>query len=363
LSNKPGHGILALDMKKYIIVAVSILSLFAVSCAQTGPYRTGDRTRDRYVARLIRELDENASWEERFVQVEQIRANLAHRPEVMNAFLTTYVQRYPDDPRNAYYLMAVAEYYRKVDALDFAILYYERIVRNYDDVLVKGESIHYLCLRNLVESVEVPQHRLEYYRELVARFSGKIDLGLAYYNLAKTYETLGEWDQALQAYRTFLNSPRVAVPGQPNAHQEVAELIAFHESRDKEWLYDDLSTLVSDVQTALRYKDLGWLRRLQAKVNFFAVSWEEEWQPVNPEFLANLDDYLSRQPVAADRTIDPDSNEREAYLRTYNWHWRLSEWYFYFRKVYYPLDPEKHGKWEWVGIYLGEKPFVGRQGS
>jgi len=42
-------------------------------------------------------------------------------------------------------------------------------------------------------------------------------------------------------------------------------------------------------------------------------------------------------------------------LRTWGWHQYLSTWYLYFRKIYFPADPEIHGRWEWAGIYYGEK--------
>ncbi|MDR1596788.1 MAG: tetratricopeptide repeat protein, partial [Treponema sp.] len=45
----------------------------------------------------------------------------------------------------------------------------------------------------------------------------------------------------------------------------------------------------------------------------------------------------------------------EAYLRTWGWSQYISTWYLYFRKINFPSDPEIHGRWEWAGIYYGEK--------
>ncbi|MCI6442425.1 MAG: tetratricopeptide repeat protein, partial [Spirochaetia bacterium] len=45
----------------------------------------------------------------------------------------------------------------------------------------------------------------------------------------------------------------------------------------------------------------------------------------------------------------------EAYLRTTGWSNYVNVWYLYFRKVNFPADPEIHGRWEWAGIYYGEK--------
>jgi hypothetical protein len=54
-------------------------------------------------------------------------------------------------------------------------------------------------------------------------------------------------------------------------------------------------------------------------------------------------------------TLDAGSNANEAYLRTAGWDQYISTWYLYFRKIYFPLDPEIHGRWEWAGVYYGEK--------
>jgi hypothetical protein len=55
----------------------------------------------------------------------------------------------------------------------------------------------------------------------------------------------------------------------------------------------------------------------------------------------------------ADR-LDASSNSTEAFLKTWGWS-QISTWYLYFRKIYFPSDPEIHGRWEWAGVYYGEK--------
>jgi hypothetical protein len=101
------------------------------------------------------------------------------------------------------------------------------------------------------------------------------------------------------------------------------------------------------VRTLLRYR---------AGVNFFTRSWEQDPEDPNvePEWeLGALLLYPSR--VSVSPTVDIDSDGDEAYLWSYGWGLRIKTWYLYFRKVYYPLDPEIHNTWEWAGIYLGER--------
>ena len=53
--------------------------------------------------------------------------------------------------------------------------------------------------------------------------------------------------------------------------------------------------------------------------------------------------------------LDPDSNTQDAWLRTWGWSQNVSVWYFHFRKIYFPAQADIHGRWEWAGVYYGEK--------
>ena len=53
--------------------------------------------------------------------------------------------------------------------------------------------------------------------------------------------------------------------------------------------------------------------------------------------------------------LEPYSNDSEAYLRTWGWSYRIRTWYLYFRKIEYPANPDINGRWEWAGIYFGER--------
>lgn len=43
------------------------------------------------------------------------------------------------------------------------------------------------------------------------------------------------------------------------------------------------------------------------------------------------------------------------FLRTIGWSYRVETWYLYFRRVNFKADPSIDGKWEWAGIFFGEK--------
>ena len=294
----------------------------------------------------------------------------AEEEEKLNLFLTAYVENNPDDPFNAYYLFIVAENYHDKNAYPFATHYYERILKNYPDLLIQGQSIHNVCLKFLIQMIEEPAVRVNYYKELIARFSEpdelypQLDLinkGPIYYYMAKTYEELGEWELAVQAYRNFLAYPDCEIPGEPLAHSKTADMIAFYDYRDKSWIMDSLEDLTKYVQWAVWGRNSSRLERYRAKVNFFATAWEEDISQTNKiddldEFYSDLGVLMtSRLRCAAN--LNSDSNLQEAYLETWGWSYRIPTWYFYFRKISFPADPDINGKWEWAGIYLGEKPF------
>jgi hypothetical protein len=69
----------------------------------------------------------------------------------------------------------------------------------------------------------------------------------------------------------------------------------------------------------------------------------------------NLSDFMRGNRIRYETELDAGSNANEAYLRTWGWSQYISVWYFYFRKINFPLDPEIHGRWEWAGVYYGEK--------
>jgi hypothetical protein len=68
----------------------------------------------------------------------------------------------------------------------------------------------------------------------------------------------------------------------------------------------------------------------------------------------NLAGYMNHR-IRYAQTLAPGSNSTEAYLRTQGWSQYINVWYLYFHKIYFPENPEIHGRWEWAGVYYGEK--------
>ncbi len=272
-------------------------------------------------------------------------------------FLTDWVENHPDDMYNSYWLLMTAYAYMTDRAEPVAEYYFDRILRTYRDLELKGNSIHFMCLQNLIQISKTPRSRITYFNELINRFPAKVSITELYLRLALEYEKESEWDEALKSYSMFLAQPdasTIQIAGEPNAYKKARQLVGFSSSA-KNWTFESLPALESAVKTAIKNYDWRALDKYKAKVNFFSMSWKQDEMDPNAQEEFSMKNFMRGNSVRFSETLDPDSNSNEAYLRTWGWSRYVSIWYLYFRKVNFPLDPDIHGNWEWAGIYMGEK--------
>lgn len=346
-----------------MLLPVLLFPLFGacLEIDRTNHYLTRNNENKQELEKLFTLLEESGDTpESRFVVLQQIIKVLhqENTKEEINLFLTTHVEQYPEDPFNGYYLFIVAQNYLEQEAYPFAVHYFERILRNYPDLLVHERSVHLNCLKKLISLSANPELKVGYYKELLSRYRNEINLGQTYYNLGKTYEDLGEWDLALQAYINFLKYPETQIPNAPNAQKDIQKMVALTTFSNTSWAMESLDKLIETITWAINNGRSGYLSGLMSKTDFFATAWEQKENTSEEPMQFNIALFLTPR-IRCSREIDQDSNAKEAYLRTTGWSYRISTWYLYFRKIYFPADPEIHGRWEWAGIYFGEKPFVG----
>ena len=345
---------------RYRTVTLACVLGALISCGNVGsPYLAGDRNVRNELSSLFEAVSESTSQEHRFVANQRIMALYRQAGRVIEEvlYLTSYVESFPDDQFNAYYLLLVAEYYKAEGAFPFALHYYERIVKNHLDLLLdERHSVHKICLTNLIELVTEPEIRVGYYKEILSRFADEIDRGRMAFELAETYEQLGEWELAMQFYKEYLNYPESPIPGRLNAREEVRQLVTLYHMPNKNWMFEELEDLIAGIQRAIWARNPRYLNDLRSKVGFFAKAWEDDETTATGTIFSDLGDYL-KGPIHVPGILDHDSNDREAYLMTNGWGFRIPKWYLYFRRLDFPADPAIHGQWEWAGIYLGEKPY------
>lgn len=343
-----------------IISALSavFLSIFFSSCTpKIDPKTTAiQKTQDELFILLQNpELDSIS----RYAIVNQIATNLRtlNDKQGLILFLTDWVEKHPDDMYNAYWLLMTACAYMEDGAEPIAEYYFDRILRGYQDLLVQENSIHFICLQNLIQISKTPRSRITYFNELINRFPTNVSITELYLRLALEYEKESNWDEALKSYSMFLAQPdasTIQITGVPTAFKRARQLVGFSSS-EKDWTFESLPALESAVKRAIRNYDWKSLDKYKAKVNFFSMSWKQDEMDPNAQEEFSMRNFMRGNRVRYHETLDEDSNSTEAYLRTTGWSTYVPVWYLYFRKVNFPLEPEINGNWEWAGIYMGEK--------
>ncbi|MDR1149222.1 MAG: tetratricopeptide repeat protein [Spirochaetaceae bacterium] len=269
-------------------------------------------------------------------------------------FLSGWVDKHPDDPFNTYYLFMTAYAYMEMDALPVAALYFNLIVKNYPDLVVRGESIHLICLQQLINLVNEPEQKIWCYEELLSRFPEQSDESVTWFMLARTYEQVGGWESAISAYTNFLRYYAAVVPGFPDAYAYAKQMVDFNNSA-KNWTFESLDALVDTIKQNLDNGSIWQLWQYRARVNFFARSWAQADSDDSGMTEFNMSSFGNSGKLHYANSLSPGSNSNEVYLRTWGWSQFTPIWYFYFRKIYFPLDPDIHGRWEWAGVYYGER--------
>jgi hypothetical protein len=320
-------------------------------------YITGSNENRENLLALFGLLEtEQSGSEDEFAVVREIAASYARLKDYdrLIHFLSARIINNPYDPYNSYYLLMITHAYIQQDSQPIATLYFDMIVMNYPDFIINGESIHLLCLKHLINLNRNPERQVWYYNELISRFPDKIDLGTAYFMLGQACERVGDWNGAIKAYSDYLPFTGTVISGFPNAEQYAREKVDFSKS-SKDWTFESLNALRTAVERALDAGSAWQLSRYQAKINFFNRSWGQTETDDARMIDFNFAGFMYNNNIKYASTLDASSNATEAYLRTTGWSLYLSTWYFYFRKIHFPQDPEIHGRWEWAGIYFGEK--------
>lgn len=303
--------------------------------------------------------DESLSEQSRYAVINRITNSLrsSGNSSGMILFLTDWVEKHPSDIYNSYWLLMVASHYLDSGAETVAEYYFDRILKNYPDLLVQGKSVHFICLQHLIQISKNSTNRISYFNQLVNKFPSLVSITEMYVRLAIEYEKTGEFDQALKSYSLFLKQPDAAtiqIPGIPEAYSNARKMVNFANS-SKDWTFESLQALEDAVKTAIRRYDWRALDRYRSKVNFFAMSWKASETAENALESFSMKGFMVGQRIRYSAKLDESSNRNEAYLRTTGWSPYMPVWYLYFRKVNFPVDPEIHGRWEWAGIYYGEK--------
>lgn len=347
-------------IKKLLFIISTFFLIIFSACKSNKTTKNKDSVFEENQAQLLHILEKgDLNEQQRYTIINQMATNYLNLKDYQGAvlFLTDWVEQNPNDMYNSYWLLMTAYAYLSMGAEPVAEYYFDRILQQYQDLLVKGNSIHFMCLQNLIQISKSPAHRIRYFNSLINRFPQNVNTTELYLRLAMEYEKDSQWTQALRAYTVFLEQPdatTIQIPGEPDAYKNARHLIDYNSS-DKKWTFETLEGLETAVRKAIRNYDWRSLDKYKAKVNFFSMSWKQDETDTNAQEEFSMRSFMRGNRIRCSETLDPSSTPTEAYLRTTGWSTYVPVWYLYFRKVNFPLDSDIHGNWEWAGIYMGEK--------
>ena len=344
--------------KKYISCILLLISISFLSCKNNNNLVNSSQNDSQEQLRILLE-DTSLNEKQQYSIINQIANSYLLEKDYQGLilFLTDRVEQNPEDTYNSYWLLMTAYAYLSMGAEPVAEYYFDRILQQCQDLLVKGNSVHFMCLQNLIQISKTPSHRIKYFNELISRFPDNINTTELYVRLATEYENDSQWDLALKNYTQFLQQPdasTIQIPGEPDAYKNARHLVDFNNS-SKDWTFDSLPALEQAVRKAIRNYDWRTLDKYKAKVNFFSMSWKQDEMDANAQEEFSMRSFMRGNRIRVSDTLDEASNPNEAYLRTWGWSTYIPVWYLYFRKVNFPVDPDIHGNWEWAGIYMGNK--------
>lgn len=346
-------------LKKFCLCAASMCAILFISCKKNS-VTAANNFQDEVQNQLWQLLDDpGLNEKQRFSIINQIAGNYRADKDLhgLILFLTERVGQNPGDIYNSYWLLMTADAYLSMGAEPVAEYYFDKILQQCQDILVKGQSVHFMCLQNLIQISGSPASRIKYFNELIARFPENINTTELYFHLATEYENDSQWDQALKNYMLFLRQPDAAtiqIPGEPDAYKNARHFVDFNNS-SKDWTFESLPALEAAVRKAITNYDWYSLDKYKAKVNFFSMSWKQDETDANAQEEFSMRSFMRGNRIRMSDSLDADSTPNEAYLRTWGWSTYIPVWYLYFRKVDFPMDPDIHGNWEWAGIYMGNK--------
>lgn len=306
---------------------------------------------------LIELLKKEQNQLTRFSIQENIAKNLKlkQKHKSLIVFLTSLIENEDDEYKN-YWLLMLANEYMENGMSEFAAYYFERVIRSNVDMEINGKSIQYLSLKNLINITTNPKMLADYYSILITNFYDDIDQAYSYFMLAQNYEKFGEWNLAIQTYSKFLSLSRfdLVIPGIPDNYGYARKIVDYNAST-KNWTVEKLDDLIAVIKNAIRKKDYITLEKYRSKVNFFSMAWKQELSEIYTQPDFDLKNFMHGSHIQIASELDSASTPYEAYLRTSGWNQYVRTWYLYFKKINFPADPEIHGRWEWAGIYYGEK--------
>lgn len=238
---------------------------------------------------------------------------------------------------------------------DIAIFYALKINEQNYSINYKSSNIGYYIAKRIITTDAPFKIKEKMYKLLFNKYYDKIDVPFMLYEFSNLYRKNFDIDSAVSLLTKFIRTSPHYNNEEANIDlRKIRKEINFYNS-NKRWIYQDLNKLIKNIKSAIIKRNKKRLDRYVSQIGFFGkVS-----QKINKRGWTYQEIKIDRRwpnKIIFAKSLEEYSGDQEAYLKTSNWNTiGMHIWYFYFKRVDYPYNPNIDGGWEWKGIYFGQR--------
>ena len=239
-------------------------------------------------------------------------------------------------------------------ATNEATYFFQKVDPNDYHLTFDGQPIGYIICLYIIKTGDIPAKKAAYHI-LLENFKNLIDVPYTQYELALLYKNELEMDTAISIMQKIISeSPKYRnVPTNIN-YALLKEEISYYNMK-KNWIFKDLDVLIKSIKHSIIKKDLTSLKKYIPKTEFECIVAQKTLLAKNWTFNDLQIQRRWHTNIVFSNELEPQSNENEAWLKTYNWSFpQLHTWYFHFKRINYPYDEKIDRGWEWQGIIFGD---------
>ncbi|AJA90219.1 lipoprotein [Borreliella chilensis] len=269
-----------------------------------------------------------------------------------------------DESREYYplYLYLMGNIYCSMGEDFVAFSIYKNIVDNFGDYVYENYSVKTRVAKKIINLNIDSIDKIDYYKFILNKEIDNLnneEKGNYFYNLALGLEDIQDYDESYFYYKKFLSIPRSYLKIDSRDYFNVVTKINYFNNPDFV-VYRNLGDLIQDVKNFVLSGNTTKLLNIRDKNNFFIQSWDQKGGKSNSintnSFLTTMIRLGGRRKngIQFANHLEADSSDDISYLESSGWD-HIREWYFVFKRIAYPKDPEINNGWTWIGVYLGKK--------
>ena len=244
--------------------------------------------------------------------------------------------------------------FKENDKNEQALFFYNKVSPSSYSLIFDNQPIGYTIALSIIKCSNSNSVIKSGYDILLNNYQELIDVPYTQYELANIYKQQLDMDTACSIMKTILqNASKYRYSSSDINYETLREEINYYNMK-KNWIYKDLDVLIKKIKYSIIRKDLTSLKKCISQSKFDCLVGQKS---ITKNWSFNELSITSRwnTNIVFSNELEPQSNENEAWLKTYNWGFpQLHTWYFHFKRINYPYDEKIDRGWEWQGIIFGD---------